>query len=191
MKVYLYTYAYENIKKEGYKSLAMFDKDNEDTKKRLLVHRSSAKSENTEDIIAYLEQTFKGRLSSICVITDVAPQEEYKHPYLNNLVHHADVISFDLDELIANGVVEAVYCKDLRETILTNPGFENIYKVNNINDIDLEPNDWHLCGNDEYIKYSPWATIKHYFLVLSKGYIPPEYITLEIDNSKTREENNK
>ena len=138
MKVYLYTYAYENIKKEGYKSLAMFDKDNEDTKKRLLVHRSSAKSENTEDIIAYLEQTFKGRLRSICVITDVAPQEEYKHPYLNNLVHHADVISFDLDELIANGIVEAVYCKDLRETILTNPSFENIYKVNNINDIDYK-----------------------------------------------------
>lgn len=191
MKVYLYTYAYENIKKEGYKSLAMFDKDNEDTKKRLLVHRSSAKSENTEDIIAYLEQTFKGRLRSICVVTDMAPIEEYKHPYLNNLVRQADVISFDLNKLIEDGIVEAVYCKDLRETILTNPGFENIYKVNNINDIDLEPNDWHLCGNDEYIKYSPWATIKHYFLVLSKGYIPPEYITLEVDNSKTREENNK
>ncbi len=191
MKVYLYTYAYENIKKEGYKSLAMFDKDNEDTKKRLLVHRSSAKSENTEDIIAYLEQTFKGRLRSICVITDVAPQEEYKHPYLNNLVRQADVISFDLNKLIEDGIVEAVYCKDLRETILTNPGFENIYKINNINDFDLEPNDWHLCGNDEYIKYSPWATIKHYFLVLTKGYIPPEYITLEVDNSKTREENNK
>ena len=188
MKVYLYTYAYENIKKEGYKSLAMFDKDNEDTKKRLLVHRSSAKSENTEDIIAYLEQTFKGRLRSICVITDVAPQEEYKHPYLNNLVRQADVISFDLNKLIEDGIVEAVYCKDLRETILTNPGFENIYKVNDINDIDLEPNDWHLCGNDEYIKYSPWATIKHYFLVLTKGNIPPEYITLEVDNSKARDE---
>lgn len=191
MKVYLYTYAYENIKKEGYKSLAMFDKDNEDTKKRLLVHRSSAKSENTEDIIAYLEQTFKGRLRSICVVTDMAPIEEYKHPYLNNLVRQADVISFDLNKLIEDGIVEAVYCKDLRETILTNPSFENIYKVNNINDIDLEPNDWHLCGNDEHIKYSPWATIKHYFLVLTKGYIPPEYITLEVDNSKTREENNK
>ncbi len=191
MKVYLYTYAYENIKKEGYKSLAMFDKDNEDTKKRLLVHRSSAKSENTEDIIAYLEQTFKGRLRSICVVTDMAPIEEYKHPYLNNIVRQADVISFDLNKLIEDGIVEAVYCKDLRETILTNPGFENIYKINNINDFDLEPNDWHLCGNDEYIKYSPWATIKHYFLVLTKGYIPPEYITLEVDNSKTREENNK
>ena len=191
MKVYLYTYAYENIKKEGYKSLAMFDKDNEDTKKRLLVHRSSAKSENTEDIIAYLEQTFKGRLRSICVVTDMAPIEEYKHPYLNNLVRQADVISFDLNKLIEDGIVEAIYCKDLRESILKDSGFENIYKIDDIKDIDLTPYDWHLCGNDEYIKYSPWATIKHYFLVLSKGYIPPEYITLEIDNSKTREENNK
>ena len=191
MKVYLYTYAYDKIKKEGYKSFSMFDKNSEHCKNSLWTHKSSAKSENPDDILKYLENTFDGRLRSVCVITDIAPQEEYKHPYLNNLVHHADVISFDLDELIANGIVEAVYCKDLRETILTNPGFENIYKVNNINDIDLEPNDWHLCGNDEYIKYSPWATIKHYFLVLSKGYIPPEYITLEIDNSKTREENNK
>lgn len=39
------------------------------------------------------------------------------------------------------------------------------------------------------IPFSPWATIKHYFLVLTKGYIPPEYITLEVDNSKNRETN--
>lgn len=191
MKVYLYTYAYENIKKEGYKSLAMFDKNDEDIQKRLLVHRSSAKTENPNDIIDYLEETFEGRLRSVCVITDIAPQEEYKHPYLNNLVHQADIISFDLNKLITDEIVEAVYCKDLRETILNNPSFENIYKINDINDIDFSPNDWHLCENDEYIKYSPWSTIKHYFLVLTKGYIPPEYISLEVDNSKARKESNK
>lgn len=168
MKVYLYTYAYENIKKEGYKSLALFDKNDEDIQKRLLVHRSSAKTENPNDIIDYLEETFEGRLRSVCVITDIALQEEYKHPYLNNLVHQADIISFDLNKLITDEIVEAVYCKDLRETILNNPSFENIYKINDINDIDFSPNDWHLCGNDEYIKYSPWSTIKHYFLVLTK-----------------------
>ena len=186
MKVYLYTFAYNKIKEEGYKSLAMLDKDNEVTKERLLVHRSSAKSENLDDIIAYLEQTFKGRLRSICVVTDMAPIEEYKHPYLNNLVRQADVISFDLNKLIEDGIVEAIYCKDLRESILKDSSFENIYKIDDIKDIDLTPYDWHLCGNDEYIKYSPWATIKHYFLVLTKGYIPTEYITLEVDNSKAR-----
>lgn len=52
MKVYLYTYAYEKIKTEGYKSLALFDKDSEHRKNALLVHRHSAKSDNTDDILA-------------------------------------------------------------------------------------------------------------------------------------------
>ncbi|MBE6451607.1 MAG: hypothetical protein E7016_06555 [Alphaproteobacteria bacterium] len=186
MKVYLYTYAYEKIKNEGYKSREVSDKTSDDYKKALLTHRRSAGSENINDIEVYLEQTFKGRMRSICVVTEIAPIEEYKHPYLNNLVHNADVISFDLDTLIKDGIVEAIYCKDLRETILANPSFENIYKIDNIKDIDLTPHDWHLCENDEYIKYSPWATIKHYFLVLTKGYIPANYITLEVDNSTVR-----
>lgn len=83
--------------------------------------------------------------------------------------------------------MEAVYCKDLRLTILTNPDFENIYKIENLNEITFESCDWHLCEKDEYKNFSPWATIKHYMLVLTKGYIPPEYITLEVDYSNIRE----
>ncbi len=187
MKVYLYTYAFDKIKQQGYKSLAMFDRNSDHCKNILRTHRHSAKSENDEDILAYLEQTFEGRLRSICVIKEIAPVENYEHPYLNYLVHHADVISFDLNQLIADGIVEAVYCKDLRQTALTDASFENIYKIENIDDINLEPCDWHLCEKEEYKKLSPWATIKHYMLVLTKGYIPPEYITLEVDNSKARE----
>lgn len=190
MKVYLYTYAYENIRKEGYKSLAMFDKNSEHCKSILWTHRHSAKSEDYEQILAYLEGTFRGRLHSICVITEPAPQDNYKHPYLNNLVHCADVISFDLEKLINDGLVEAIYCKDIRQTALDNPNFENIYKINALSEIDLTPYDWHVCEKDEYLKLSPWVTIKHYMLVLTKGYIPPEYIHLEIDNSTHRQPNN-
>ena len=189
MKVYLYTYNYDKIKNEGYKSLAMFDKDSDHCKNILWTHKRSAKSENFDDILAYMEKTFVGRLRSICVVTEVAPLAEYKHPYLNRLVHYADVLSFDLDQLIKVGLVEAIYCKDIRETILTDSAFENIYKINSIDEIDVTPCDWSLCGTEKYIPFSPWATIKHYFLVLTKGYIPPEYITLEIDNSKNRETN--
>lgn len=190
MKVYLYTYNYEKIKEEGYKSLAMFDKNSEHCKNILRTHRHSAKSENPDDILAYLEKTFEGRLRSICVVTEIAPIEDYKHPYLNYLVHHADVLSFDLDELIKNGLVEAIYCKDIRKTILTDPNFENIYKINTIDEIDSTPCDWKLCGTKKYISFSPWASVKHYFLVLTKGYIPPEYITLEVSNSKERKQVN-
>lgn len=189
MKVYLYTYAYDKIKEEGYKSLSMFDKNSDYYKNALSIHKSSAKSQNLDDIAEYLEKTFKGRLRSICVITDIVPIEEYKHPYLNWIVHHADVISFDLNQLIKDGIVEAIYCKDLRQTVLNDAGFENIYKINNIDEIDLTPNDWHLCEDEKYKNFSPWATIKHYFLVLKDGFIPTKYITLEVDNSLARKEN--
>lgn len=186
MKVYLYTYAYDKIKEEGYKSLSMFDKDSDYYKNALLMYKSSAKSKNIDDISEYLENTFNGRLRSICVITDIAPIEEYQHPYLNWLIHHADVISFDLNQLIEDGVVENIYCKDLRQTVLVDASFENIYKINNIEEIDFTPNDWHLCENEQYKNLSPWVTIKHYFLVLKNGVIPPQYITLKIDNSLIR-----
>ncbi len=189
MKVYLYTYAYDKIKKEGYKSLSRFDENSDYYKDALLIHQSSAKSQNLNDILEYLEKTFKGRLRSICVITDIAAIEEYKHPYLNWLVHYADVISFDLNQLIKDGIVEDIYCKDLRQTALKDASFENIYRINDIDEIDFTPNDWHLCENEQYKNLSPWATIKHYFLVLKDGVIPPKYITLEIDNSLARKEN--
>ena len=183
MKVYAYTYAYDKIKMEGYKSLSLLDKNSQDYQNALWTHRSSAKSDNSDDILAYLQNTFEGRLRSICVVTDIAPIQEYRHPYLNWLIHHADVISFDLERLIDDGIVEAIYCKDLRKTALKNANFENIYKINNINEIDLTPNDWHLCENEKYKALSPWATIKHYFLVLKNGYIPAKYVTLETNRS--------
>ena len=188
MKVYLYTYAYDKIKKEGYKSLSVFDKDSDYYKNALLIHKNSAKSDNFDDILSYLEKTFEGRLRSVCVITDIAPVQEYQHPYLNWLVHYADVISFDLNQLIKDGIVEAIYCKDLRQTALKDASFENIYKINNVEEVDLTPNDWHLCEEERYKSFSPWATIKHYFLVLKNGFIPTEYATLEIDNSAARKD---
>ena len=185
MKLYLYTYQYEQIKKEGYKSLALFDKRTNLYKQRLHVYDANAGSTKIKDILAYMEKTFKGRLRSICVITEPAPIKEYKHSYLNYLIHHADILSFDLNRLIKDGLVEAIYCKDNRKTILKDPNFENIYPVQP-DEIDKTPYDWDLSGQKKYIKYSPWSTIKHYFLVLKKGYIPPEYITLEVDNSSKR-----
>ena len=98
-------------------------------------------------------------MRSICVVTEIAPVEDYAHPYLNYLVHHADVISFELNQLINDGLVEAIYCKDLRQTALSDATYENIYKIENMNKLDLEPCDWHLCEKAEYKGLSPWATI--------------------------------
>ncbi len=191
MKMYLYTFAYDKIKNEGYKSLSMFDKDSEHYKGCLWTHRRSAKSDDYTEIENYMERTFEGRLRSICAITEIAPVADYQHPYLDHLVHYADVISFDVKQLIEDGFVEAIYCKDLRQTILEKPSFENIYKINGLEEIDRTPCNWWLCESERYHAYSPWATIKHYMLVLTKGYIPSQYITLEVDNSVVREAGEK
>ena len=174
------------IKKEGYKSLALFDPSSDVFQQRLQVYNNNAGSDKIEDILAYLDKTFPNRLRSICAITQPAPVKEYKHSFLNRLVHQADLISFDLDKLIQDDLIEAIYCKDNLKTILTNPNFENIYPIS-VNEIDTTPYNWDLSGDERYIKYSPWSTIKHYFLVLKKGYIPIKYITLEKDNSKNRD----
>lgn len=182
MKMYIYTYQYDKIKAEGYKSLAALPRD-ENFARRLKVHAHSAGTEDPAGIMQYLENTFPGRLRSVCVLTETAPFGTFRHPYLNTLVHCADIISVNLEQLLNDGIVEAIYAKDLRRTILDDPDFENIFPVNGIDEIKAaatdDPADWHLCEKEEYLPYSPWATIKHYFLVLANGCIPPGYITLE------------
>lgn len=80
----------------------------------------------------YLENTFPGRLRSVCALTETAPSDTFRHPYLNTLVHCADIISVNLEQLLKDGIVEAIYAKDLRRTILDNPDFENIFPVSGL-----------------------------------------------------------
>lgn len=53
----------------------MFDRNCEHFKFATLTHRASAGSENIDDIVKYLENTFDGRMRSICGITEIA------HPF--------------------------------------------------------------------------------------------------------------
>lgn len=121
----------------------------------------------------------------------MAPVKDYAHPYLNYLVHHADVISFELNQLINDGLTEAIYCKDLRQTALSDATYENIYKIENMNELDLEPCDWHLCEKDEYKKLSPWATIKHYMLVLKKDIFHPNILHWKLTILKSEKANTR
>lgn len=183
MKVYAYTYQYEQIKKEGYKSLSLIGRDTDIYKQRIAVHSTQAHSDKIEDIESYLEKTFKGRLRSICVLTEKAPRKKYKHPYFNNVANNATLLSFDLDELIKDGLVEGIYCKDNFRYLGTDLNDEHIYKVLP-NEIDTTPIDWDLIG--KHIKYSPWSCIRHYMIVLTKGYIPPKYVHLEYEQKEEK-----
>ena len=123
-----------------------------------------------------MEQTLPGRTKSISCLTEKAPVENYEHTDLDYLVLHAAIISFELNDLLKDGLVEMIYCKDNSKTAKTDIDFENIYKINTPAEIDTSPLDWHQC-TEAY--GSPYNMLRHYILVLSKGFIPPEYITLE------------
>ena len=171
MKLYCYTYFADKILQEGYLSVAANPKP-----KQLEMYARKAGSENFEDIKRYLEKTLPGRTKSISCLTEKAPVEDYEHPYLHHLVHNAAVVSFELDDLLKDGLIEKIYCKDNSETARTDIDFENVYEIKNPAEIDTSPLDWHGCSP----RYgSPYNMLRHYILVLSKGFIPPEYLTLE------------
>lgn len=172
MKLYAYIHqpVLECVLKEGYLSVSM-----QENPPVLCVYRNWAKSEKREDIINYLESTFEGRSRSISCLPEFAPDDDYEHPYLDNLVKSSKVISFDLNNMIKDGVVEAIYCKDCSQTVKEDMEFENIYKVDNF-EIDFTPLDWHSCA----VKYgSPFNMLRHYMLVLKDGMVPPKYIKQE------------
>ena len=171
MRLYCYTYHAEKILQEGYLSVAA-----NPNPKQLEMYACKAGSTDFEDIKRYLEQTLPGRTRSISCLTEKAPIEDYEHPYLDYLVHNAAVISFELDDLLKDGLVEMIYCKDNSQTAKTDIDFENVYQINTPAKIDTSPLDWHGCSP----RYgSPYNMLRHYILVLSKGFIPPGYLTLE------------
>ena len=171
MKLYCYTYNADKIMAEGYLSAA-----NNPNPEQLKMYTNKAHSEDFTEIKKYLESTFKGRTRSISCLTETAPIETYQHPYLDWLVHHAQVISFDIEKLQKDGLIKKIYCKDNSQTTPTDISFENMYEIENISQIDTTPLDWHSCQE----KYgSPYNMLRHYILILTKGSIPPEYLTLE------------
>ena len=53
---------------------------------------------------------------------------------------------------------------------------ENIYRLKSFDEIDTSPLSWD-DAKEEY--GSPYNMLRHYFIVLKKGLIPPEFISLE------------
>ena len=170
MKLYVYINPplLESILKNGYLSASK-----QDDPPILYVYKKYAGSEKREDIIGYLENTFKGRFRSISCLTAPAPIDNYKHPYLDSLVKSSMIISFDVENMMKDGIIEAIYCKDCSQTAKKSIDFENIYKVEDLSHIDFSPLDWHSCDT----KYgSPFNMIRHYMIILKDGLIPPKYI---------------
>lgn len=164
MKLYHYAPKINTVKKDGIFSISKINRN-----LKPYIHRAG--SDKKEDIIKWLESTFYGRSRSVSCLTETI---KFKHndPVLENIVKASELFSFDLDELIKDGLVESIWCKDGSDE----KGCNEVFYQVTPDEIDFSPLNWHKVDIKNEKLY---AVIRHYMIVLKGGIIPPEYIKQE------------
>ncbi|MDY6407213.1 MAG: hypothetical protein SPL08_00720 [Pseudomonadota bacterium] len=123
-----------------------------------------AKSHDREVIITWMENSFKGRSHAISTLTEPIKCDG-NDPMLKLFVDNHILISFDLDDLIRDNMIEAIWCQD----------GEKLYQVA-ASKIDCSPLPWGKCNQRKGIFFKP---IRHYFIVLTTKVVHPKYIKVE------------
>lgn len=91
---------------------------------------------------------------------------------MKKIVDGTELFSFELDELIKDGLVESIWCKNGSDA----GGLkEKFYQVK-VDEIDLSPLTWEKVDASKDLLY---AVVRHYLIVLKDGYIPSKYIKKE------------
>ena len=130
-----------------------------------------AGSENKEEILAWLDQTFEGRSRAISCLTEPIKWQG-NDQVLKTIVNNSVLFSFELNDLVREGLIEAIWCKNGSEAGGYN---EKFYQVTP-QEIDLEPLTWEKCDSSKGLLY---GVIRHYFIVLKDGIIPAIYLKAE------------
>ena len=139
--------------------------------KKLNCYSLRAGSQNRTEILAWLDSTFEGRSKSISVLTEPIVCEG-NDSVLKKITENSELYSFELDDLLRDGIVEKIWCKEGSDS----NGFnENFYPVT-IDEIDTSPLAWNKCDSSKDLLF---AVIRHYLLVLKDGVIPPKYLKKE------------
>ena len=164
MKLYHYAPKENTIMSDGLLSISKVDRN-------LNPYAHRAGSENKEDILKWMDSTFYGRSRAISCLTE---QIKWKgnDPVLKKIVDGTVLFSFELNDLIKDGLVESIWCKNGSDANGLN---EQIYQVVP-EEIDLSSLTWEKVDASKGLLY---AVVRHYMLVLKEGYIPPKYITQE------------
>lgn len=133
-----------------------------------------AGSNDPEKIFNWLESTFDGRSNSISCLTErIIWQGNDKA--LEFIAKNYELFSFDLQRLVNDGIVCAIWCKYASDV----GGYNEKFKKVNLNEIDFSPLPWQKCNSKQNLLF---GVIRHYMLVLKNGYIPPKYINRENDS---------
>lgn len=164
MKLYHYAPKENSVLKDGLLSISKIDRD-----LKPYIHRAG--SDKKEDILKWMDSTFYGRSRAISCLTETIKYEG-NDPVLEKIVNGCQLFSFNLDELIRDGLVESIWCKNGSDE----KGCNEIFYQVKADDIDFSALDWHKVDVKQGLLY---AVIRHYMIVLKNGCIPPEYIISE------------
>jgi hypothetical protein len=164
MKLYHYAPKVNTVKEQGLLSISKGPRD-----LRAYAHRAG--SENREDIMAWLDKTFAGRSRAISCLTEPIKWQG-NDAVLKAIVERSALFSFELNDLIKAGIVEAIWCKNGSDA----GGYNEKFYLVKPEDIDLSPLTWEKVDAAKDLLY---AVVRHYLIVLKDGCIPPQYLTLE------------
>ena len=164
MKLYHYTPKENTVMRDGLFSISKIDRN-----LRSYAHRAG--SENKEDILKWLDSTFYGRSRAISCLTE---QIKWKgnDPVLKKIVDGTMLFSFELNDLIKDGLIESIWCKNGSDA----GGYNEKFYQLTPEEIDLSPLTWEKVDSSKGLLY---AVVRHYLIVLKDGYIPSKYIKKE------------
>lgn len=130
-----------------------------------------AQTEDPEKIYEWLDNTFQGRSRSVSCLTEKIMWQG-NDEVLKSIVGGCDLFSFDLEQLVLDGIVTDIWCKDGSDA----DGYNEKFKKIELNEVDCSPLSWEKCDSTKGLLF---AVIRHYLLVLKDGYIPPHYLKKE------------
>ncbi|HIU52570.1 MAG TPA: hypothetical protein IAD20_00645 [Candidatus Scatocola faecipullorum] len=135
----------------------------------LYAHR--AQTEEPEKIYEWLDSTFPGRSQSVSCLTEkIVWQGNDKA--LKSIVDGCDLFSFELEQLVQDGIVTAIWCKNGSDA----GGYNEKFKKIGLGGIDYSPLTWEKSDSSKDLLF---AVVRHYMLVLKDGVIPPRYLQKE------------
>ena len=164
MKLYHYAPKENTVMERGLLSICKAPRD-----LRAYAHRAG--SENRDEIMAWLDKTFAGRSRAISCLTEPIKWQG-NDAVLKKIVDNSALFSFELEDLLKAGLVEAIWCKNGSDAGGYNERFYSVTQQ----EIDLSPLTWEKVDAAKDLLY---AVVRHYLIVLKDGYIPPEFLREE------------
>ena len=164
MRLYHYAPKVNTVKEKGLLSISKGPRD-------LRPYAHPAGSENRAEIMASLDKTFAGRSRAISCLTEPIKWQG-NDAVLKEIVDRSALFSFELEDLLKADLVESIWCKNGSEAGGYNEKFFEVKPE----DIDLSPLTWEKVDAAKDLLY---AVVRHYLIVLTDGYIPPQYLTFE------------